>query len=129
MKLKPIIFLILLCVIGYLVYSYIYQGHRDFANEEAIKVESSAFILTEFQKDEKKANTLYLNKVLEIKGKISQLDTLQKVITLDEKLFASFQEVDFKNLKLQDEITVKGRLIGYDELLEELKIDNCTIKN
>jgi hypothetical protein len=118
-----------LCVIGYFVYAYLYHGHRDFAAEEAIKVESSEFILAEFQKDEKKANALYLNKVLEIKGKISQLDTLQKVITLDEKLFASFQEVDFKNLKLQDEITLKGRLIGYDELLEELKIDNCTIKN
>jgi tRNA_anti-like len=129
MKLKTIIFVVVLCAIGYFLYAYLYHGHRDFATEEAIKLESSDFILAEFQKDEKKANTLYLNKVLEIKGTISQLDTLQKVITLDKKLFASFQEIDFKNLKLQDEITIKGRLIGYDELLEELKIDNCIIKN
>jgi hypothetical protein len=31
-------------------------------------------------------------------------------------------------LKVNDSVTVKGRCIGFDDLLEEIKLDQCTIK-
>jgi hypothetical protein len=30
-------------------------------------------------------------------------------------------------LKVNDTIVVKGRCIGYDDLLEEIKLDQCSI--
>ena len=32
------------------------------------------------------------------------------------------------NVKKGDKVTVKGRFIGYDDLLEEYKMDNCVIE-
>jgi hypothetical protein len=47
---------------------------------------------------------------------------------LDEKLLARFTNNIPNNLKLQTPIAVKGRLIGYDDLLAEIQLDQCTIK-
>lgn len=128
MKKKAAIIIIFIAILGFLGYSYIYKGHRNFASENPMAINSVYELMEDFRKDESSANKKYLDKVIQIKGKVTQVDAAQNTITIDGKLFSSFQANDFKEVKLHDAITVKGRFIGYDELLEECKMDNCAIE-
>lgn len=67
------------------------------------------------------------NKVVALIGKITSKD--DKGITLSNQIYCQFRDdVDFSLLKTGNEITLKGRVIGYDDLLEELKLDQCIIQ-
>ena len=71
---------------------------------------------------------LYADKTITITGKLTKINPTEKSITVDEKLYGTVDS-DFKNLKINDSVILKGRLIGYDELLEEVKMDQITIIN
>lgn len=127
MKFKWILILLLFSLLVWVGYSYIYKSHRDISTERGMKISSVESIFKEFKQNENNANKRYLDKVIQVKGKVTQIDSIQKTITIDEKLFSSFQKVDFENCKLNSTLVLKGRFIGYDDLLEELKMDNCVI--
>jgi hypothetical protein len=76
--------------------------------------------------DEAKANLKYLDKSIQITGKVTNVDIANKTIVLDEKVFVLLKDANV--VKLNETILVKGRVIGYDSLLEEIKIDQAEIK-
>ena len=127
MKVKLILFFLLFSLLAFLAYSYIYKAHRDISTENVIQIKSAEALLSEFKKNENNSNATYLDKVIQVEGKITQTDSVQLFFTIDEKLFASFQKKDFKYIKPNSTVKIKGRCIGYDGLLEELKMDNCII--
>ncbi|TRW97097.1 OB-fold protein [Flavobacterium gawalongense] len=118
--------LIIVLVGGYL---FIYKKHRDIANEEGSYNVSAKAIILEFQTNESAANTKYLDKTIIVSGKIFSIDFETQSMVLDEKLFAAFLEEIPITILPNSEVTIKGRLIGYDSLLEELKLDQCIIIN
>ena len=70
---------------------------------------------------------IWQDKVVELSGKISSKD--EKGISLSSQIYCQFREdVNFSTLKNDQQITIRGRVIGYDDLLEELKLDQCIIK-
>ena len=111
---------------AYLAYSYIYKDHRDIENEVAKFSMSSIDISNEFEINPSEAEAKYLNKTIEISGAITELNTNQ--ITIDDKVFCLFNN-PITNLNLDKKVIVKGRFIGYDDLLEEIKLDQCNIIN
>ena len=124
---KNILIFVVFMAIGFFGYKYLFGGGRDFAAEEAIKISSVESFFSEFSKNEVSANKIYLNKVVEISGKITQIDAQANSILIEGKVFATFKKSDFSGLSENQNIKIKGRFLGYDDLLEELKIDNCTI--
>ena len=124
---KNILIFAIFMAVGFFGYTYLFGGGRDFANEEAIKVSSVESIFSEFSKNEQTSNKKYLNKVIEISGKVTQVDTDSNAIMMDGKVYASFKKNDFMNFNENENINIKGRFLGYDDLLEELKLDNCTV--
>lgn len=128
-KNKFLIILVLVLLGGYLIYSYIYQKHRDIASEKGSYSVTSTIIYSEFKADEKKATAKYLDKTIDVSGKISSIDLKENAIILDDKLFAVFKDKVPGNLKPLSKIKIKGRFIGYDDLLEELKMDQCVIES
>ena len=68
----------------------------------------------------------YLDKTIQVSGKISGID--KNLVILDSYITTQISPIK-KDLSIGNEIVVKGRVIGYDELLEELKLDQCTIIN
>ncbi|MFK8060436.1 MAG: hypothetical protein AB8B78_10135 [Polaribacter sp.] len=69
---------------------------------------------------------VWQDKVVNLKGKITAIDS--KGITLENQIYCQFREdVNFSSLKINTQITLKGRVIGYDDLLEEIKLDQCII--
>ena len=118
-------FLLILMAIG--AYLYTYRNHRDIANEEGSYTITTSEIFTEFQVNESSANAKYLDKTIEVTGNISGIDIETKSIVIDEKLFAILKNPVPKVLQPNSKIKIKGRLIGYDALLEELKMDQCIL--
>lgn len=127
MKKKVFILVLILIVVAFAVYKYVYQEHRDIASEEANYTATVQEVFTSFTTNDSLANAQYLDKTVALRGKISEVDFVNKIITVDEKLSARFTEKLPENLKAQDSIHLKGRLVGFDDLLEEIQMDQCTI--
>lgn len=123
---KAVITIFILIVGLFLGYKYLYHEHRDISTETAAFSVSVNQLLKEFTEDETKANSKYLDKSIVIKGKVTSVDSPNKTIVLDEKVFVIL--TNSQEVKLHSEISVQGRLIGYDSLLEEIKLDQAQIK-
>lgn len=125
MKKIVIIFVVLIvCVL--IGYKYLYHEHRDIANEKAAFSVSVQELLSDFTNDETKANKKYLDKSITVKGKVTNIDTANKSLVIDEKVFVILSQPTV--VKINEEVAIQGRLIGYDSLLEEIKIDQAQIK-
>jgi predicted negative regulator of RcsB-dependent stress response len=116
-----VILLVLAAMIGYFGYNYFYQGHRDI-NTEAAAVETLALQLSEeFKKD---TTQLLLNKTVIVTGTITEIDG--NTITLDNAVHGAFDTMS-EALSVNTQIKLKGRCIGYDDLFELVKLDQCSI--
>ena len=80
-------------------------------------------ILSEIKLDIPRFEKKHLNKTIEITGRIT--DVTKSDLTLNNMVFCQFSENQL--VELNSNITVKGRCIGYDDLLEQLKLDQCII--
>ena len=126
-KLKIIIAVVaFLIVIAALVYNYVFNAeHRDIANEEATIILSADALYLKFETDEASATVSYLDKVLETKGEITSVEGND--IVLNNRIQISFNSKHESLPKKGDVLKIKGRCVGYDELLEVVKIDQATI--
>ena len=128
MKKTIIIFFFLLILIAIGTCLYTYTDHRDIANEKGSYTIAATEIFTEFQTNESSANTKYLDKTIEVTGDLSSIDIATKSVVINNKLFATFKDEIPKTLQTNSKIKIKGRFIGYDALLEELKMDQCVLE-
>lgn len=127
MKKKLIIFFFLIILVGIGGFLYIYKEHRDIAAEKEVFTITVNDLFSVFQSNEITANAKYLDKTIEVTGKISSVDSETKSIVINEKLFVTFTEKIPKTIQSDSNIKIKGRFIGYDGLLEELKMDQSVI--
>jgi tRNA_anti-like len=125
MKRKWLILLIILLLLPFVGYKYIYQDHRDIQKESAEFVLFSIKIVNEFSQNSTKAEKKYLNKTIEISGVITEVN--KKDLTINNKIFCLFNNTINSAIKINQNIKIKGRCIGYDNLLELVKIDQSTI--
>lgn len=110
------------------VYNYVFQGeHRNIASEKATVSLSADEFYSHFENNEALATTNYLDKVVETKGKITLIEGTD--IELNNKVQISFNSKETLKLQKGQSLTIKGRCVGYDELLEVVKIDQATIIN
>ena len=122
---KKYIVLLGILLIIVLVYSYVYQDHRDIEKEKAEFTMDADIIIKEFSMNSQSSETKYLNKTIEVKGYVTNQS--EKSISLNGNIFCQFSEQVPLKLKTNIEISIKGRFIGYDNLLEELKFDQCMV--
>jgi len=122
---KKIIALLVFIGAGIIVYNYIFQEHRNIETEKSEYTLSSIEILNEFSIDPLKSEKKYLNKTIEVTGKITAHS--DKSISLDNIVFCQFSTYIKKEIKNNTQIKIKGRFIGYDDLVEEIKLDQCII--
>ncbi len=118
---KFLLAFIIFAVIGFLGYNYIYHDHRDIATEKPETV-TPVELVKQFQQN---STPDILNKTVEIVGTITDIE--QKAITIDDKIHCSFL-TDILSVKVGETVTIKGRCIGYDDLFELVKLDQCTLQ-
>lgn len=123
---KIIIGFVAIILVLFVGYKYLYHEHRDISAEKASFSVNVNQLLKEFSENETQANLKYLDKSIVIDGKITSIDNSNKSIVLDEKVFILL--TDSPKVKLNTEVSVQGRVIGYDSLLEEIKLDQAQIK-
>jgi hypothetical protein len=123
-KVKFLIVLIVLVVAGYFGYNYIMTGGaRDIQTEKSEYTTSATDVFSEFSNNSEIVTAKYLNKTVEISGKVTNV--VENVITLDEKVSCQLQVAE--KVAIGSQVNIKGRVTGYDDLLEELKLDQCLI--
>jgi len=104
---------------------YLYKDARNISNEAPAVTLTADDLVKQYSADQEKANTSFLNKTIEITGAVTQV--ADSVITLNAAVVCSFDGKPNAKVDART-ITVKGRCIGYDELFNEIKLDQCTLK-
>jgi hypothetical protein len=123
-KLKMILLFAVLLIVGFISYSYILTGGaRDLEKETSEFSVSANDVFAEFSANAEMATTKYLNKAVEITGKVTNVT--DNVVTLDGKVSCQLQVS--KQVVRNSQLKIKGRVTGYDDLIEELKLDQCLI--
>ncbi len=117
-------------VASVVIYKMYNKPHRDPENEKTIPV-SANDLFRSFEEDEAHANTLYLDKVLEITGNISEITANQNmtpiiVLETENMAFGVRCTMDNAETKVQagETITIKGICTGY---LSDVIITNAII--
>ncbi len=118
-----LIVIVLIVIVGY---NYLHKEHRDIESENAQFSLTAQQIHSEFNNDPLVSQNKYSNETIEISGLVSEIN--ENEITIDDKVFCQFSEqITQKETPLNSKITIKGRFIGYDDLLEQVKLDQCII--
>jgi hypothetical protein len=108
-----------------LTLSYIYKQHRNVANEPAEYSSTGHDFHQLFIENSIEATPLYQDKTVSLTGQVTSLG--EGSLVLDNGVRCYFADELIADVSLEDRITVKGRCLGYDELLEEVKVDQCVL--
>lgn len=125
-KVKTGLVLLLILILSLFgVYKYMLN-----AAKRNIETEKVAFSITTkafsdaFANEETIANTKYLNKTIEVKGIVTDINDKQLIV--DGIVICDMLEN--QNPEIKNKVTtIKGRFVGYDNLMGEFKLDQCTL--
>jgi hypothetical protein len=123
-KIIGVLFVIAL-IIGFSVFNYVFHGGaRDLATEDAAFTVTSKNIIAEFAANVPGATKKYSDKAIAVSGIVTAVT--DSIVTIDNTIICNFKSPD-TTIKNEQAITVKGRLVGFDDLMGELKLDQCSI--
>ncbi|URC12347.1 OB-fold putative lipoprotein [Flavobacterium sp. B183] len=108
----------------YFYYGFLFKEARNIESEIPEFSITTTKLLDDYNSNTEKADSLYLNKTIEITGKVTK--ETDSVVILENNIFCLFTK-KAKDKLLNNKVTVKGKCIGFDELFQELKLDQCTI--
>jgi|TARA_B110000971_G_scaffold81897_1_gene83996 hypothetical protein len=115
----------LILVFGIIIaYNYMYPDHRSISEETVSYTLDADSLFNEFTEDSQQAELKYLDQTIIVSGVITSINA--NSVTISNKIYGQFETLN-SDLKVNDSIAVKGRCIGYDDLLEEIKLDQCSI--
>lgn len=100
------------------------KPHRDILGEKAELEISAADLIDKYIADENSANASYVDKVILVSGTISSIDSATVLFASGVSFSGDFKE---STAQAGDAVNIKGRILAYDELLEELSLDNGVI--
>ena len=109
----------------YFYYGILFKEARNIESEAPDFSLTAKKLLEDYNEDPKNADSIYLNKTIEITGLVTK-ETDSSLI-LENSVFCLFKE-KLKDKMINNKTTIKGKCIGYDELFMEVKIDQCTVK-
>ncbi|HAD97709.1 MAG TPA: hypothetical protein DCG19_09910 [Cryomorphaceae bacterium] len=103
-----------------------FKPHRDIQGETASHKLTSTELSEAYSQGQEGANEIYLDQVVLVSGTVEEKDDTH--IKLSGGVFCNG---DFSNAELSEgsQASIKGRVVGYDDLFGEVRIDNCTVEN
>ena len=112
-----------------LIFALYNKPHKTYDDEISAHSLSAENLFVEYNNNYKESNNKYLGSVLSISGVVTKCTS--NLIILNNRIVCSFNEKDsslsFNDIALGDNHIIKGHCIGYDDLLEEVRIDHCII--
>ena len=91
----------------------------DYASMKPTLITDSHDLLWRFQMNE---GAELINQIVQFRGKITGFDSL--LVIVDHRLICNPDSSMVVDFSIGDSTTLKGRCIGYDDLLEELRLDH-----
>ncbi|MDH7448064.1 OB-fold protein [Aquimarina sp. 2201CG14-23] len=123
---KLLIGIIILLIAGFIGYKYVYQSHRDIQGEEAAFTVNAIELAKEFADSPDESSKKYLNKTIIVTGQLTEIEP--NAVMLSEAAYCSFDtNHSISDTTLNSSYTIKARCIGYDELLEVIKLDQASV--
>lgn len=120
-KILPILLIIIL-IAGAAYWYVFHKPHRDLQNEDTAYSLSAVALVQEFSSDQSLADSLYVDQLIALKGIISELE--DRALILDPGVYCSLDSTTtMPDLKVGDSVAIRGRVLSYDELFEEVKMD------
>nr|WP_294786183.1 hypothetical protein [uncultured Flavobacterium sp.] len=121
-----LIALVLIIISGgiYFYYGFLFKGARNIASEKPEISITAATLIDDYNSDPQKADLQYLNKTIELNGIVTK--ETDSTLILKSTVFCLFNQ-KLNSSYLNTKVVVKGKCIGYDELFQEVKLDQCTI--
>lgn len=126
LRIAAIVVVLIIGSILYGYYGFLYKPARDVSSEISVFTMPAHGIAGEYEQNTKKADSKYLNRTMEIVGKITEIR--DSLVILDTKVVCGFDVLP-TDTAINKNVTIKGRCIGFDELFGEVKLDQCTIKH
>ena len=115
--------LMLFSSIGIVIYTYTMRAPTTIENKKIDFTRSAEELLLKITDHTEE----WQDKIVVVSGEVTSSD--DKGIMLSRKIYCQLKQVtDFQKINLSNNISLKGRIIGYDDLLEELKLDQCIIQ-
>jgi hypothetical protein len=111
----------------FITYNYLYQNHRNIGTEKPVFTVEATNLITQFKTENNVASKKYLNTVIEVTGVVTEIET--DGIVIADNVYVQFTDKNVKGIVENHKITIKGRCIGFDELLETVKIDQSILIN
>jgi hypothetical protein len=122
-----VVALAVITITGFTSYNYVmHGGARDLTTEKTDFTVTSKSILEEFTTNTEVSNKKYLEKAVAIKGVITAIN--KNEIILDKTIICGDVSQDVA-LKIGQNVTIKGRVVGFDDLMGDLKLDQSFIVN
>ena len=121
-------FFLPLSIIGLIIiYNTYNKPHKDFDKSPFEVTIESRELISLYQDNTDNANTRFLNKILLVIGTITNIET--SIIILDNGIVCTLEpsQIITEKININNKVSVKGRCIGYDDLLEEVRIDHSFI--
>ncbi|MAD29870.1 MAG: hypothetical protein CMC00_02455 [Flavobacteriaceae bacterium] len=115
--------LLVFSVIGFTIYTYAMRPPTAIENKKIDFSGSSDELLLKIIDHTEE----WQDKIVVVSGEVTSLD--DKGILLSASIYCQLKDTTvLKKINPSNNISLKGRIIGYDDLLEELKLDQCIIQ-
>ena len=119
-----LIVLIIAIICGVTAYTIAYKPHKTIQEQKIEYSGNASSLLEKLQSNPEQ----WQNKIVSINGSVTSKD--KNGIMFNNNTYCQFlNSKELLNVHNSDVITIKGRIIGYDDLLEELKLDQAIIYN
>jgi len=113
---------------GLFVYYQFNKPHRDFSEEEAAFTLKATELVNAYQQDEALADSLYVDQLIAIEGKVAELK--DQAVVLKPGVYLSLDSTQSADgISVGQQATLVGRVLSYDPLFGEVKVDNARVKN
>ncbi len=123
---KLLIAILIIGITAFIGYKYLYQSHRDIQGEKAEFTLGATELVREFFESSDISSKKYVNKTIIVHGKLTEIE--DNSLLLNDAVYSTFDTNHNVSVSsLNSDFTIKGRCIGYDELLEVVKFDQASI--
>jgi hypothetical protein len=124
-EMKKYIYIVFVAILGILGYNYLYQDHMDVASSNATSSFTTSELIALLTDGDASNDMRALDQVIEVSGIATDVKTAS--ITLNGQVFIELSNPH--KVEVNQPYTIKGRCLGYDDLLEEVKVDQAIFIN
>lgn len=125
-KIVSLIFVIFSIFILLIFKKYIYREHENISFKNPDVIINADKLYYDFTNFTDSSNSKYLNKIILIDGNLISLDNRNILLSPGISILL---EKNITKINKKEEIKVKGRCLGFDNILMEVKIDKATLVN